>query len=427
MSLKPNDIQNNATIQVISRFLKRLGKAFLAFWASSWPAGLTALIVYSALSWLDGYIFRETSVAYFNYLADAFLHGQLYLRLTPQSLQDLVLYKGHIFLYWAPFPALLLMPLVALGGVHIGDVNLVIILAALNVGLVALLLKRLDKTGILVLDSSRRGLLVLFFALGSALLPVAPKGGVWATSQLIGFLCVTLAFLAATSLRGWRAFLLTGLAFGCAAATRNQLLFAGIWPAYYLLSTHWREGRRKILQYIMIGLLPVFLAVAGLAWYNWARFGSPTDVGLKFHNMLPFFRSDFTQYGVFNLHYLPTNIYYQYINYPFPWRADSLMGGSLFLLSPVLFGAFWGIARGKPRLSVLFLVLSIVITSIPILLLMGTGWIQVGPRYTLDFHIPLIFLTALGIKRWPTWLIGLLVLVACVQYFLGTLIWFSLD
>jgi hypothetical protein len=388
-------------------------------------AGLAALIVYSALSWQGGLIFHETREAYFNYLADAFLHGQLYLRLTPQSLQDLVLFKGHTYLYWAPFPAILLMPLVALGGVHISDVNLVIILAALNVAMVGLLLKRLDKGGILVLDIFRRGLLVLFFALGSVLLPISPKGTVWATSQLIGLLCVVLAFLSATGFRGWRAFLLTGLALSCAAATRNQLLFTGIWLAYYLLSTHWQESRWKLVKYVILGLLPVFLTVVGLAWYNWARFGSPIDVGLKFHNMLPFFRPDFTKYGVFNLHYLPINIYYQYINYPFPWRADSYMGGSLFLLSPVLFGAFWGIVRGRPRLSVLFLALSIVITSIPILFLMGTGWIQVGPRYTLDFHIPLIMLTALGIKRWPVWLIGLLVLVSCVQYFLGTIIWLA--
>ena len=99
------------------------------------------------------------------------------------------------------------------------------------------------------------------------------------------------------------------------------------------------------------------------------------------------------------------------------------MGGSLFLLSPVLFGAFWGIAKGRSRLSVLLLTLSILITSIPILLLMGTGWIQVGPRYTLDFHIPLILLAAMGIKRWPIWLIGLLVFISCAQYFVGTFIW----
>jgi len=99
------------------------------------------------------------------------------------------------------------------------------------------------------------------------------------------------------------------------------------------------------------------------------------------------------------------------------------MGGSLFLLSPILFGAFWGVIKNSSRLSVLFLILSILITNIPIILNIGTGYSQVGPRYTLDFHIPLILLTAMGIRRWPIWLISLLAFISCAQYFVGTFIW----
>ncbi len=410
-------------MKMFKNHLKRTGNTFLAFWANPWMAGLVSLVFYIAFSRLGGSIFRESSKAYFNYLADAFLHGQMNLRLSPEALLDLAIYKGNIYLYWAPFPAILLMPLVALGGVHISDVFIVLVLAALNVSMVALLLSQLDRTGILVLDISRRGLLVVFFALGSVLLPLAPMGGVWSMSQLEGSLFVTLAYLAAISLRGWRAFLLTGLALSCAAATRNQLLFTGIWPAYYLVSTHRKDGQQKLAWNISAGCLPLFVTIAGLAWYNWARFGSPIDVGFSHQNLEQLFRLSYMKFGDFNIHYVPANFYYQYINYPFPWRADSFMGGSLFLLSPVLFGAFWGMLKDRSRLSVLFLLLSILITNIPILLNIGTGYSQVGPRYTLDFHIPLILLTAMGVKRWPIWLVGLLVLISCAQYFIGTFIW----
>jgi hypothetical protein len=402
--------------------IKRYGRLILAFWANPWLAGLAALVVYLAVSSLSGSPFRQSGVGYFSYLADAFLHGQLHLRLQPESLHDLVIYEGNIYLYWAPFPAILLMPFVALFGVHINNLLFGILLGVLNGSMVALLLKQLDKKGILVLDVSRRGLLVLFFALGSVLFPMAPEGDVWRLSQLTGSLFVILAYLAAVSFRGGWAFFLTGLAFCGALATRNQLLFTGFWPAYYLLSTHYREGRGKIARNIILGLFPVVLAIAGLAWYNWARFGSPTDVGISHHNMAEIFRADYAKYGYFHIHYLPVNLYYQYVFYPFPWRSESLMGGSLFLLSPVLFGVFWGIARGRPRLSVLFLVLSILVTNIPILLLMGTGWTQMGPRYTLDFHIPLLMLTAMGIKRWPIWLVALLVFLSCVQYLYGAIL-----
>jgi hypothetical protein len=52
---------------------------------------------------------------------------------------------------------------------------------------------------------------------------------------------------------------------------------------------------------------------------------------------------------------------------------------------------------------------------------MGTGWVQFGPRYTLDFMVPLLMLTALGIKSWPRCVIGLVVLISIVHYVLGTL------
>jgi hypothetical protein len=406
----------------ITQYIRHFGITFLETWSNPQMAGMTALIVYILLGKKLWLYFGETPEMYFNYLADAFLHGQVNLRLDPVSLHDLVLYQGKIYLYWAPFPAILILPLVAIFGIHFSDILLVIVLAILNVATLALLLRNLDQKGILVLDGSRRGALVLFFALGSVVLPMAPMGSVWGMSQLVGSLFVILSYLAATGLRGWKAFILTGLALSCATATRNQLLLTGIWPAYFLLSIHWKEGKKKVVQYILLGLLPLIVTVGGLAWYNWARFGNFLDNGLKYHNMDPFFRANIDKYGYFNLHFIPINIFYQFINYPFPWRSDSMMGGSLFLLSPVLFGAFWGIAKERPRLSVFFLVLSILATCVPILLYMATGFAQIGPRYTLDFHVPLILLTAMGVKRWPTWLVSLLVFISCFHYFWAFLV-----
>jgi len=47
---------------------------------------------------------------------------------------------------------------------------------------------------------------------------------------------------------------------------------------------------------------------------------------------------------------------------------------------------------------------------------MGTGYIQFGPRYLLDLAIPLLLLTAQGIRRWPLWLVGVLVLISLGHY-----------
>ena len=136
------------------------------------------------------------------------------------------------------------------------------------------------------------------------------------------------------------------------------------------------------------------------------------------------FVSDFHQYGYFNLHFFPINVIYQYVFYPFPIRSTTPMGGSLFLLSPVFFGAFWAVIKGRPRWSVAALSGSIFLTATPILLLMGTGWKQFGPRYTLDFTVPLLLLTAIGIRKWPSWLLGACTFVAIAQYTVGTF-WFG--
>jgi hypothetical protein len=95
------------------------------------------------------------------------------------------------------------------------------------------------------------------------------------------------------------------------------------------------------------------------------------------------------------------------------------MGGSLFLLSPVFFYAFKGLYRGTRNPDVWLWVISILATSIPILLLMGTGWVQYGPRYTFDFTIPLLLLTASGIQWGSTSTLAWLTVISILQYIPG--------
>jgi hypothetical protein len=52
--------------------------------------------------------------------------------------------------------------------------------------------------------------------------------------------------------------------------------------------------------------------------------------------------------------------------------------------------------------------------------ILGTGWVQFGPRYSLDFTIPLLLLIALGIRRWPTGLLPLLILISIIHYAIGS-------
>lgn len=400
-------------------FIQRLALAAINLWESPWGAALLAGIVYLAISAYSGKLFAPSIFAYYNYLADAFLHGQTWLRIIPPSTHDLVFFGGKYFLYWSPFPAFILMPFVAIFGVGLNDVLYTVLIAALNVGLVAQLLRAACRAEFLRLSKAQRAILVFFFAFGTVHFTLASFGKIWMTGQLIGFTCTLLAYWAAFSLRGGKAWFFTGLALAGAMLTRNQMVFTGIFPAVYLLYQEkpWNWGR--VIRNVAQAALPLAVALAFYLFYNQVRFGNLLDVGVAYHQMADFFRADYERYGYFNLHYIPINVYYEYLFYPLPLTSESLMGGSLFLLSPLFFAIFPAIFRAKPRWGIWALLASILITNIPILLLMGTGWVTFGPRYTLDFTVPLLLLTALGIEHWKSWLSLGLAGLSFAQYIIG--------
>jgi hypothetical protein len=397
-------------------------QSLIRLWAQPAFAALFALLIYTIIASWQGTLWQASPYAYYNYLADAFLHGQPHLRLEPGTTHDLSLFNGRAYLYWSPLPAILLMPFVALFGVQFSDTLFNVSSGALNVGLVALLLRRAHERGVVDLTPTQRGLLTLFFAFGTVHFTLVPYGRVWFTGLLVAFCCTVLGYLASLSFRGYWAFALTGMAFAGALLTRNHTLLAGLWPAFYLLQQHWPEGGRRRVGYMIVGVLPVALAVGFLAVYNLLRFGSPFDNGLVYHQMSPFFVTEYQRYGVFHPHYAPTNFFYQYIAYPFPVRTETLMGGSLFLLSPVFFGVFWGITSPRRLWSTWMLVVAILLVATPIVLLMGTGWMQFGPRYTLDFTVPLLLLTASGIRTWRPHVLGYLTAISAIHYLLGVIV-----
>jgi hypothetical protein len=96
------------------------------------------------------------------------------------------------------------------------------------------------------------------------------------------------------------------------------------------------------------------------------------------------------------------------------------MGGSLFLLSSVFFSIFWAFWNREQIRNIIVLMITILLVYIPIVLLIGR--VQFGPRYTLDFIVPLLLLTGLGIERWSDKVVGILVYMSFIQYLAGTLI-----
>ena len=393
--------------------------AAINMWESPWGAALIAGFIYLIVSAYSGLLFKQSNHAYYNYLADAFLHGQTWFRIMPPSVDDLIFFNGRYYLYWAPFPALVMMPFVAIFSVHLNDVFYTVLIASLNVGLVAQLVRAACQAEILRLSKNQRAMLVFFFALGTVHFTLAPYGMVWYTGQLIGFTCTLLAYWAAFSLHGGKAWFFTGLALAGAMLTRSQMVFTGIFPAVYLLIQEKPWNWKRVMRNLAWAALPLAVGLSFYLFYNQVRFGSPLNMGLSNILQSDFYRSDIERYGIFNLHYIPINFYYQYIFYPFPLRQESILGGSLFLLSPLFFGtiaAFW---KPRKKIYVWALLASILVTNIPIMLCVSTGYRQFGPRYTLDFTVPLLLLTALGFEKWKPIIPFFLAIISFIQYFIG--------
>jgi len=397
----------------------RIAKHIILMFGNPNKAFMISFIIYFLLSFVERKPWQLSEYPYFNYVADAFLNGQFNLRLIPPSLHDLVLLNGKIFSYWGPFPDILFLPFVFLFGINFSDILFTIILASINVFLVDVLLIEIDRKKIFSLDLFQRAILVFFFAFGTVQITLAPLGRIWFTALIIGLTCTLFSYVVAIKFSGYIAFFLCGMGMAAAIATRLNLIAIGIWPAYYLISKNLKKPKSEMIRMCLLGLLPLLIASMVMGYYNYSRFGNIFENGINYHNMHIFFREDFEKYGLFNFRYIIRNFYYQFVAYPFLAKSPLklFMGGSLFLMSPLFFLIFYrnkNFNRNKHYLWITFLV-----ANLPIFLYFNSGFLQMGPRFSMDYLAPLIMLTSASIQKIRRPIILLLTLISIIHYLIG--------
>ncbi len=311
----------------------------------------------------------------FFYLADAFLHGRAWLDFAPGS-ADVIVMNGHFFVPFAPFPAIALMPLVAIIGPAAADraepfINAM--LAAISVGLCWWYLGRLRVT-----NRGSRTWLVVLFGFSTQILWVTTRGGVWHTGHLIATI---LTFACLIELWGGRRAWLIGLMAGAAFLTRAPLAFAIPFYALLLMPSA-REIPWRRWVWLAAGVAP---ALVFFFFYNQVRFGSPFESGYGLAS-LPEFLEVLRRQGLFSIAHISMNIDYLFLHLPTfvpnpPFLVPDGLGMSLFLTSPGLLYAVR--ADWRRRESWLMLGAAIVVL-VPTLLYYGGGWFQYGYRYFLD-------------------------------------------
>jgi hypothetical protein len=347
-------------------------------------AGLVVMAVAGLVYWLSNRLYDAGRGDFF-YLADAFLHGRTWLdiRLGPQ---DVILRNDHIYVPFAPFPAIALMPIVAVVGPQVADQWETGINASLAAAVVGLAWWFTARAGVRSLVD--RLALVILLGFSTQIWWVTTRGGVWHTGQLIATI-LTLGCL--VELWGSRRAWLIGLLAGAAFLTRAPLAFALPFYALFLAGDRiWEPRRWPWAEWVSLalGFLP---SVAFFFLYNVDRFGSPFESGYALAT-LPDWLEAQRRLGLFSTAHLGMNIDYLFMKLPrfstaFPFLYPDGLGMSIFLTSP---GLLYAVRAPWRESRSWWLAGAALLDLIPTLLYYGGGWLQYGYRYALD-SIPFVW------------------------------------
>ncbi|MFL5309011.1 MAG: hypothetical protein ACJ79H_01020 [Myxococcales bacterium] len=350
---------------------------------------------------------RQSQAPHFVWQADAFLHGQLHLTARPPNLNDWVFERGRWYVSFPPFPAVLMMPFVALEGLSFNDVAFTLPFAALNLALLYRLLRRIQQVEGGTRSEWDHAVLALVFGFGTLAWSCSIRGEVWFTAEVVG-VTFTLLYLHA-ALRAKHP-VLAGAALACGTLCRAPIAFSGV---FFLLEAVFDgraldranlraalgdpQRRKDVVKRLALFAAPVAVAAAPMAWMNAVRFGSPAEFGHS-HLYANRVNPDIRAHGLFSFHYLGRNLRSAFLLLPKldlqPLRLGYDPNGMSLLVTTPLF-ALLLFPRERPRLwRILWITLAAV--ALPGFLYQNNGWQQFGFRFSLDYTPYLVLLLALS-------------------------------
>lgn len=388
-------------------FAPALGKRNLLIAAALLVAGLLLLWMFETEFHLSQ--FGVSTNPYFVYQADSFLHGHWDLALSTK-LTDVVLIHGKSYIVYPPMPAVVLMPFVAIWGLHTSDILFTAVCSALNLSLLYLVLEQARENGFtrrIWLENVCIGVLLWF---GSISLWLSLGGRMWFTAHIVCMTFTLLALLAALR----RHYALASLLLGCAFFSRATVIFGYLFLFYLawqdahpephierFLASLWRRKpewtaipwRRLVPAFaVLVVVLALFM------WRNTILFGSPLDSG---YNVLIAQKYPEVTTGPFNISYVPANIVANFFSFPQtlfkgPFDRHPVLNVfndgtavSVFVTTPLFLFLFWRNRQFSATRTALWITLGLMV--IAILLFHASGWFQFGARYLFDAY-PFAFL-----------------------------------
>ena len=374
------------------------------------PIAVLAALVAVAFIW---YSFinqgHRASLDYYVPLADAFLHGRLYVIAHPSYLNELVPYGGHYYVVYPPAPAVVLMPLVAIFGNTFDQARASIALGAVDVALAAAVAYRVV--------GPRRWIWILFavmFGFGSTVWYEVASGNSWHFAHVCATTFLLLAILD-TQHNGppWRIVLLLGCAvlsrlptalavpfflgyFAWAADRQRRTgaaaeAFGALGGKVGTILSSRLDWRQLILDVLSFGFA-LAIPILFYAMYNLGRFGSPFQEG---YSLIPGVLQEYQyKHGILAIENIGRQLYALLMSMPkqidsFPFIQPRKLGGlSIFLTTPAF---LWALRAHRPSWFMVGAWVSILGIATPIILHGDPGGAEFGYRYAIDFY-PFLFL-----------------------------------
>lgn len=321
----------------------------------------------------------ETVYNNFVRLADAFLHGRVDLPDAPDlTYIEFAIREGKYYIIPPPWPAIVLLPGVALFGLALNQTLVSAVLGAINASVVYNVTRNVTQ------KLSTQVWLSVLFIFGTIYWFAAANGGVWFFSHTVAVLFLFLAIYVTLVKKNpfW-----AGLFLGAAYWSRQMtvlslpffiIMFSDMWlPPAADGSRKWdlKSIRQRIdlmpLAQLAIGL-GIFV-IASFA-YNYLRFATPLDASEHYlperDREAPWFNN-----GIFHYSYIPRHIGVLFESQPIvqtsaPYVLPSWGGMALWMTTPAFFYAFFA---GIRRRSVIVISLLLILAATAIIISRGVA------------------------------------------------------
>ena len=399
------------------------------------------LVVYAASTWLGTAVFGndDPAEAAYNRMIDGFLDGHLYLRRDvppafarladpydpvqnepfrepPYYLYDLSYYRGRIYAYFGPAPAVLLfLPYHLLTGSYLSYKGAAAVLVGatfLALGWLACAARRRQAPG---MPGWLLAAALLALGLASGLPSLLARVDVWEVPvaavcafTALTLLCLWQARQAASARDGWLA--AASLALGLAVASRPTAIALAPLLGLFLLEERLAPGGRWRIRSLAAAALPLAGCLAALAAFNYGRFGDLLDSGHHYQLAGDQYES---RIRLFSLDYIWDNVRLYYLH-PAPWEgrfpfvgdasviamnpghSEAELTFGLLLNLPLAWCALGSLPAAWRRDGLGFLVRGALFVAAAeaglFLLFFGANI-----RYEIEFLLPFIFLAVLGL------------------------------